>query len=174
MKEYVVLCPLVNRSLIEADPDSYQVTDSVDDIDERDRDDPLCVTNYVDDMYSHFRVKELETYVRPTYMESQAHINESMRSILVEWLVEVHLEFKLLSETLYLTVNLIDRYLECADVSHLKLQLVGVTSILIASKYEEIYPPELCDLVDICDCAYTRQNVSKLRMPIHYFIFIYF
>lgn len=44
-------------------------------------------------------------------MRYQTDINEKMRSILIDWLVEVHLKFKLLTETLYLTVNLIDRYL---------------------------------------------------------------
>lgn len=149
---------------IQADPTSYQLTGTVDDIDERDKEDPLCVTDYVEDMYTHYRGKELETSVRPTYMEGQPHINERMRSILVDWLVEVHLKFKLVPETLYLTINLIDRYLERAEVSRPKLQLVGVTSLLLASKYEEIYPPELRDLVYICDRAYTRQDVRFPRI----------
>jgi len=139
---------------------SYQYTGQIDNIDERDTDDPLCATEYVHDMYSLFREKEPTTSVRPVFMESQPHINERMRSILVDWLVEVHLKFKLVPETLYLTVNLIDRYLERDEVSRPKLQLVGVTSLLIASKYEEIYPPELRDLVYICDRAYTRNDVS--------------
>lgn len=139
---------------------SYQYSGQIDNIDERDTDDPLCATEYVHDMYSLFREKEPTTSVRPVFMESQPHINERMRSILVDWLVEVHLKFKLVPETLYLTVNLIDRYLEREEVSRPKLQLVGVTSLLIASKYEEIYPPELRDLVYICDRAYTRTDVS--------------
>lgn len=139
--------------------DSYQHSGQVDDIDARDAEDPLCATNYVMDMYEHFREREFITSVRPTFMETQRHINERMRSILIDWLVEVHLKFKLVPETLYLTVNLIDRFLEKEEVSRPKLQLVGVTSLLIASKYEEIYPPELRDLVYICDRAYTRQEV---------------
>jgi len=166
MEEDVVPRPIVNSSSTQADPTSYQMTGTVDDIDERDRDDPLCVTDYVEDMYTHFRGKEVQTSVRPTYMENQAHINERMRSILVDWLVEVHLKFKLVPETLYLTVNLIDRYLERAEVSRPKLQLVGVTSLLLASKYEEIYPPELRDLVYICDRAYTRQDIIDMEEKI--------
>eukprot|EP00586_Coscinodiscus_wailesii_P003281 CAMPEP_0172480934 /NCGR_PEP_ID=MMETSP1066-20121228/6467_1 /TAXON_ID=671091 /ORGANISM="Coscinodiscus wailesii, Strain CCMP2513" /LENGTH=204 /DNA_ID=CAMNT_0013242763 /DNA_START=217 /DNA_END=828 /DNA_ORIENTATION=- len=89
---------------------SYQHSAPADDIDERDVDDPLCTTDYVEDMYAHFRMKETSTAVRPGYMEKQCQINERMRSILVDWLVEVHLKFKLVPETLYLTINLIDRY----------------------------------------------------------------
>lgn len=144
--------------VMEPNPSSYQFGPS-DNIDERDAEDPLCATEYVQDMYHHFRGKEAMTSVRPLYMENQTHINERMRSILVDWLVEVHLKFKLVPETLYLTINLIDRYLERQEVSRPRLQLVGVTSLLIASKYEEIYPPELRDLVYICDRAYTRSEV---------------
>ncbi len=151
-----------NHSVTRAgtETNAYQFSGQCDDIDERDASDPLCATDYVQDMYTHFRLKETATSVRPLFMESQTHINERMRSILVDWLVEVHLKFKLVPETLYLTINVIDRYLERKEVTRPKLQLVGVTSLLIASKYEEIYPPELRDLVYICDRAYTRHEVS--------------
>lgn len=148
-----------------SNPSSYQYGPA-DNIDERDAEDPLCATDYVQDMYEHFRNKETSTSVRPVYMESQPHINERMRSILVDWLVEVHLKFKLVPETLYLTINLIDRFLERREVSRPKLQLVGVTSLLIASKYEEIYPPELRDLVYICDRAYTRSEIIEMEEKI--------
>ncbi|KAL3771450.1 hypothetical protein ACHAW5_000105 [Stephanodiscus triporus] len=142
---------------------SYQYSSPADDIDERDSEDPLCATSYVQDMYEHFRLKEMSTSVRPVYMEDQQYINERMRSILVDWLVEVHLKFKLVPETLYLTVNIIDRYLSKAEVSRPKLQLVGVTALLIASKYEEIYPPELRDLVYICDRAYSKLEILDME-----------
>lgn len=140
---------------------SYQFTGKLDNIDERCVDDPLCATDYVEDMYDLFRKKEGLTAVLPDYMEStQSHINEKMRSILVDWLVEVHMKFKLDPETLFLTINLIDRYLERKEVTRPKLQLVGVGCLFIATKYEEIYPPSVSDLVYICDNAYSRQNVS--------------
>lgn len=146
-----------------SDTASYQYSAPPDNIDERDADDPLCATSYVQEMYEHFREKEEATSVRPNYMANQTYINERMRSILVDWLVEVHLKFKLVPETLYLTVNLIDRYLDRAEVTRPKLQLVGVTALLIASKYEEIYPPELRDLVYICDRAYSRNEILEME-----------
>eukprot|EP00571_Detonula_confervacea_P008105 CAMPEP_0172319384 /NCGR_PEP_ID=MMETSP1058-20130122/37487_1 /TAXON_ID=83371 /ORGANISM="Detonula confervacea, Strain CCMP 353" /LENGTH=220 /DNA_ID=CAMNT_0013034409 /DNA_START=1 /DNA_END=663 /DNA_ORIENTATION=- len=84
-----------------------------------------------------------------------------MRSILVDWLVEVHLKFKLVPETLYLTVNIIDRYLVRAEISRPKLQLLGVAALLIAWKYEEIDLPALPDLVYICDRAYGRSEILE-------------
>ena len=142
--------------------DSYQLTGNTDDIDERDMNDPLCCTAYVHEMYENYRKNELISSVRPNYMTCQTHINERMRAILVDWLIEVHLKFKLVPETLYLTITLIDRFLEREEVERSKLQLVGVACLLLASKHEEIYPPELRDLVYICDRAYTRQDVRCL------------
>jgi hypothetical protein len=97
------------------------------------------------------------------YMSFQNDINEKMRSILFDWLVEVHLKFRLKTETLYLTFNLIDRFLERVQVSRSKLQLVGVTCLLLASKYEEIYPPEVRDLVYVTDKAYTKQQILRME-----------
>jgi len=146
-----------------SNPVSYQYSGHSDNIDKRDEDDPLSTTEYVEDMYEYFRSKEGSTSVQPSYMDSQPHINEKMRAILVDWLVEVHLKFKLVPETLYLCINLIDRFLKAREVSRQKLQLVGVTCLLIASKYEEIYPPELRDLVYICDSAYTKDEILDME-----------
>jgi len=145
---------------------TYQHTGQVDNIDERDTNDLLCASEYVSGMYEYFRLKEHSSSVRPYYMERQPHINEKMRSILTDWLVEVHLKFKLIPETLYLTINLIDRFLEKYEVPRPKLQLVGVTSLLIAAQYEEIYPPEIRDLVYICDRAYTKQEILIMEETI--------
>jgi len=81
----------------------------------------------------------------------------------VDWLVEVHLKFKLVPESLYLTVNLIDRYLQHFPITRQKLQLVGVTAMLIACKYEEIYPPIVKDFVYITDNAYTKQDILEME-----------
>ena len=77
------------------------------------------------------------------YMSMQTDINPKMREILIDWLVEVHLKFKLHQETLFLTVNIIDRFLSLRPIQRNKLQLVGCTAMLIAAKYEEIYAPEV-------------------------------
>ena len=92
-------------------------------------------------------------------MKQQVDINEKMRGILVDWIVEVHLRFKLLPETLFLTVNLIDRYLQKTQIMRTRLQLVAVGALLIASKYEEIYVPELRAFAYISDNAYTTKEI---------------
>jgi cyclin B len=77
--------------------------------------------------------------------------------------MQVHLKFKLMMETLYLTTNLIDRYLSVRSVSRKNLQLVGVTALLLAAKYEEIWAPEVNDFVHISDNAYTREQILDME-----------
>ena len=74
----------------------------------------------------------------------------------------MHYEFKLRSETLYLAVNIIDRFLEKQPVMRKNLQLVGVTAMLLACKYEEVTKPLIYPLVDICDHAYTRKEILDM------------
>ncbi|GFH06727.1 cyclin N-terminal domain-containing protein [Haematococcus lacustris] len=133
------------------------------DIDSEDRNNPLAETEYVNDIYSYYRRIEPKYRVSSTYMTSQADINDKMRAILVDWLVEVHLKFKLMPETLYLTINVIDRYLEQKPVTRRNLQLVGVTAMLIACKYEEIWAPEVRDFVYISDKAYSREHILAME-----------
>lgn len=64
-----------------------------------------------------------------------------------------------MDETLYLTVNLVDRFLAVQPLLGEKLQLVGVTAMLLASKYEEVYVPVVEDFVLITDNAYSREEV---------------
>ena len=64
---------------------------------------------------------ETENCAKIGYMVKQNDINEKMRAILVDWLIEVHYKFKLLPETLFLTINLIDRYLEKEVIHRTKL-----------------------------------------------------
>ena len=99
-------------------------------------------------------------------MDRQNDINEKMRAILIDWLIEVHLKFRLVPETLYLCVNIIDRYCSVINVPRTKLQLVGVTALFLACKHEEIYPPEVRDCVYITDRAYDRQEVLDMEQTI--------
>lgn len=127
--------------------------------------DVLQVAPYVADMFQHHYALEGRTRPRP-FMNEQNDINSKMRAILVDWLVEVHMKFRLVPETLFLCINIIDRYCSQVKVRRAKLQLVGVTALLIACKYEEIYPPEVRDCVYITDSAYQREEVLDMEQDI--------
>lgn len=98
--------------------------------------------------------------------EVQTDINSQMRSILVDWLVEVAEEYRLLPETLFLCVNLIDRSLSLFRVSRSKLQLLGCACMLLASKYEEIYAPGVDEFVYISDNTYTNEEVLQMESQV--------
>lgn len=99
-------------------------------------------------------------------MPLQPDINEKMRTILVDWLVEIHNKFDLMPETLYLTINIIDRFLSVKAVPRRELQLLGMGALITASKYEEIWAPEVNDLVCIADRAYTHEQVLAMEKTI--------
>ncbi|OVA00604.1 Cyclin [Macleaya cordata] len=139
------------------------VAEIVMDIDSSDSKNPLAVVEYIEDIYAHHRKTEISSCVSPNYMAQQFDINEKMRGILIDWLIEVHYKFELMDETLFLTVNLIDRFLERQTVMRKKLQLVGVTAMLLACKYEEVSVPVVEDLILISDKAYTRKEVLDME-----------
>eukprot|EP00274_Cyanoptyche_gloeocystis_P006812 CAMPEP_0196652776 /NCGR_PEP_ID=MMETSP1086-20130531/2201_1 /TAXON_ID=77921 /ORGANISM="Cyanoptyche gloeocystis , Strain SAG4.97" /LENGTH=399 /DNA_ID=CAMNT_0041983547 /DNA_START=72 /DNA_END=1271 /DNA_ORIENTATION=- len=132
-------------------------------IDEKDKSDAQLVSEYVNDIFYYLKEREIQETCPSNYMSGQNDISEKMRAILVDWLVEVHLKFKLVPETLHLTVNVIDRFLAQRPVTRQRLQLVGVTAMLISSKYEEIYAPEVRDFVYISDKAYTREEILEME-----------
>ena len=84
-----------------------------------------------------------------------------MRAVLVDWLVDVHLKYKMSPETLFLTINLLDRYLSVSEyqIPREKLQLIGTTCLMIACKYEEIYPPKVKEFVVVTASTYTIQEL---------------
>ncbi|KAJ3445735.1 cyclin-b1-4 [Anaeramoeba flamelloides] len=124
---------------------------------------PQYVTEFVEDIFSHQKKKEVEQMLPMNFLSVQKKINEKMRGILFDWLCEVHLKFKLKTEVLYLTCKIIDKFLSKIHVPMSKLQLTGITAMLIASKYEEIYPPEVDDFVYISDKSYKREEILKME-----------
>ena len=119
---------------------------------------------YLNEVFEFLRLRE-DKYKpeKNNFKKIQTDISEEMRAILIDWQVEVHLKFKLKPITLYQTVNLIDRFLSKNLVHRRKLQLVGVSSLMIACKLEEIYPPEIGDFIYITDNAYTRKEVVEME-----------
>lgn len=139
--------------------------DQIVNIDAAEAENELAVVEYVDEIYKFYKLAEEENRVF-NYMSSQLYINDTMRMILVDWLVEVHNKFELLPETLYLTIDIVDRFLSRKVVSRRELQLVGISSMLLACKYEEIWAPEVNDFVCISDNAYTKEQVLGMEKEI--------
>jgi cyclin B len=116
------------------------------------------------EIFENLLKEERETISQFGYLKKQLKLNENIRAILIDWIIEVHYKFKLLTETLFLTINLIDRFLSGkSDILKEKLQLVGIAAMLIACKYEEIYSPELRDFVYISDKSYESEDILKME-----------
>jgi cyclin B len=121
---------------------------------------------YMNKIYLNL-LKEEEAGVTPkaryNYMKEQKEINQQMRSILIDWLIDVHYKFGFTDETLFMTVSIIDRYLSVNQISRLKLQLLGITALLIACKHEEIDLPKIGDFTYITDNAYVKDEVIQME-----------
>lgn len=98
---------------------------------------------------------------QPDYMARQSEITWEMRQALVDWLLQVHLRYHLLPETLWIAVNIIDRFLSVRTVSIVKLQLVGVTAMFIAAKYEEILAPSVEEFIYMTENGYTKDEILR-------------
>lgn len=132
------------------------------DIDKWDADNPQQVTNYVGEIFDFFLKKEVEPSVLPntSYMENvQVDISSTMRGVLIDWMQSCVVKFGLMSETYFLAVSLVDRFLSKKKVSRQRLQLVGVGALMLGSKYEEIYPPLVSDWEYISGGACSKKEI---------------
>ncbi|KAF2225951.1 cyclin-like protein [Elsinoe ampelina] len=128
---------------------------------EDDQWDMSMVAEYGEEIFDYMRVLEERMRPNPHYMDLQTECQWSMRAVLLDWLVQVHARFQLLPETLFLSVNYIDRFLSCKVVSLAKLQLVGATALFLAAKYEEVNCPSISEIVYMVDNGYTMDEILK-------------
>lgn len=131
------------------------------DLDAEDSDDPLMVSEYVDEIFDYLHKLELDTLPDSTYLTWQKNLKPKMRSILVDWIVEVHLRFRLLPETLFLAINLMDRFMSKETIQVDKLQLLATGSLFIAAKYEEVYSPSVKNYSYVTDGGYTEEEILE-------------
>ncbi|CAG0888795.1 unnamed protein product [Cyprideis torosa] len=123
----------------------------------------VCVPRYKSLIIDY--LKELEQKFRPKahYMKRQEDITYQMRTILVDWLVEVADEYRLSQECLFMAIGYIDRFLSKMSISRSRLQLLGTTAMFLAAKFQEIYPPNAEEFVYVTDDTYTKDEVLRME-----------
>ncbi|KAF5318683.1 hypothetical protein D9619_010678 [Psilocybe cf. subviscida] len=159
--------PLQDDSQLEADKVAAELEAAEpsvqhwDDLDADDWDDPIMVSEYVSEVCVYLKQIELETMPNPDYMKDQTEITWEHRGVLVDWLLQVHSRFNLLAESLFLTINVIDRFLSRRPISLAKVQLVGIAAFLIATKFEETYAPSVKEIAFLADNQYEVEEILK-------------
>lgn len=131
------------------------------DLDEEDFDDPLMVSEYVNDIFPYLHELEKKTLPDAGYLLKQTNMKPRMRSILVDWLVEMHQRFRLLPETLFLAINIMDRFMSVEVVQIDKLQLLATGLLFIAAKYEEVFSPSVKNYAYFTDGSYTEEEILE-------------
>ncbi|KAH8284765.1 hypothetical protein KR054_000817 [Drosophila jambulina] len=141
--------------------------EGVEDIDANDKENLVLVSEYVNDIYDYLYQVEKEQPIFKDHLAGQKEVSHKMRAVLIDWINEVHLQFHLAAETFQLAVAIIDRYLQVVkDTKRTYLQLVGVTALFIATKYEELFPPAIGDFVFITDDTYTARQIRQMELQI--------
>jgi hypothetical protein len=124
--------------------------------------DPMIVAEYAGEIFGYLYDTELKVMGDPKYaLHLQHEVTWKMRSVLIDWVIEIHYLFQLLPETLFLAVNIIDRFLSLRTVVLGKLQLVGITALYIATKFEEMQCPNMQDFLFMTDNAVKEDELIK-------------
>ncbi|WWD00554.1 hypothetical protein V866_007488 [Kwoniella sp. B9012] len=131
------------------------------DLDAEDEGNPSMVSEYVVDAFNYMLSIEDQTMPDSDYMDKQAELQWKMRAILMDWIIEVHAKFRLLPETLFIATNLVDRFLSKRVISLVKFQLVGLTALFIAAKYEEVICPSIEHFLHMTDGGYDTDEILK-------------
>lgn len=146
---------------------SVQMINLIENIDINDTDSVIMVPEYVNDIYSYLYNLEILFPIEFDCLKKQMEVTPRMRSVLLDWINEVSHQFHLIPETYQMTVGIIDRYLQAVPTTTRKnLQLVGVTAIFIAAKYEELYPSDIGDFVYITDSTYNKSQILAMEKQI--------
>ena len=124
--------------------------------------------NDIKEIYTNLLIeeKENELNINSLYFKNQPEINEKMRAILIDWLIDVNNKFNFREETLFITINIIDNYLSKKKIKRCNLQLLGVTSLFIACKQNEIIFRRLKEYAYITDNAYDINDILTMEKDI--------
>lgn len=131
------------------------------DLDAEDLDDPLMVLEYVLDIFAHLYQLEQQRLPDPHYLARQTHVKPKMRSIVVDWLVEMHQRFRLLPETFYLAINIMDRFMLKELVQVEKLQLLATGLLFLAGKTEEVFSPLVKNYAYFTDGTFNEEEILQ-------------
>lgn len=112
--------------------------------------------------------EEIRFQLPKNFMKNQTEgITEKMRAYLVDWLAELHFKFKMWAETLFVAIGIVDHYLaKRNNVTKQDLQCLGITALLIAGKYEEIYPPDLKTILKVVNHVVTKDQVLQMEFDV--------
>lgn len=146
-------------------PMTVPLPKDVDDYDKINLDDPFQVSHYAMDIFNYLKWRENQ-FIIDDYMPRQVHLSKYMRSLLVDWMVEVQETFELNHETLYLAVKVVDLFLCKVIINKERLQLLGAAALFIACKFDERTPPLVDDFLYVCDGAYKHNELIKMEMTV--------
>jgi hypothetical protein len=128
-----------------------------------DPDDPLDCHDFDLEVYHFMRSAEMSNLPSPDVFSNQTGVTPRMRATVVDWLVEVHRKLRMHTDTLYLTVMLIDQYLTVNTIDKTDLQRLGCAALLLAAKSGELHPPTVLDLVELSEQSFSIDALKQME-----------
>ncbi len=123
---------------------------------------------YIPEIWRNLKMTENCEACMPKFdlLSEQVDINFDMRAILIDWIIDVHKNYRLFPETLFICIAIIDRYLIKKQILRTRLQLLGTTALFISSKYEEVIYPCIEEFTKVTDDAYNKEEVLQMENEI--------
>lgn len=113
------------------------------------------VNPYVEDIKSHTRNQEHDSFINDDFMSWHSDINANMREVLIGWLLEIQPQLNINQHSLFLGTLIIDKYCHNRYVSKNKYQLLGLAALFVAAKFEEVKTPRLKSYFNITGGQYS-------------------
>ncbi|GME88988.1 unnamed protein product [Ambrosiozyma monospora] len=157
------MSPIMNESIYLKITSAYNIY-SKNYLDPEDEDtfDVTMVSEYGNQIFNYLHDLEVKYAPNPKYIEEkQTELRWDHRSTLMDWLVQLHSRFNLLPETLFLSVNIIDRFLSLRAISLTRFQLCGAVALFVAAKYEEINVPTVSQMTYMVGNQFTVPEFLK-------------
>lgn len=142
---------------------NHSSLEKVDDIDARGQGKVEWVAEYAPEIYEHF--KRTEIRIVP-YLHQHGIITADARGSLVDYIFQLQLQHRVSIESLYLAIMILDKVFAKCDIHESELQLLGTACLYLASKYEDIYPPEIVEMAAACDLNITSGDILDCETKI--------
>ncbi|GMM52705.1 B-type cyclin [Starmerella bacillaris] len=135
-------------------------------VSDADDEDPQMCSEYAEDIYAYLYAVQEQHMVDPAYIKTMpaTHRWRTNRHTLVNWMLTVHRKFRLVAETLYLGVNIVDKFLSRNRVGLDRIQVLGATGLLIAAKLEEIMSPSISNFAYVANSD--ENAVRKMEIEV--------
>jgi len=126
----------------------------------------ITCDEYLEAIITCLRSKEDRVGMEKEYLKVQTEIDDESRARVIDWMVGVQMQLKFSDETFFQSIHLFDRFLSLKSIELKYLPLLGLVTILIAGKCEEVCPPRLKKLLSLSEGSFTQNEAIEMELNV--------